>query len=62
MIKCPKCGELVSSDRERCLSCGRVVPDPDRPVERRLRILVIGAFVLGALVLIGGMVRSSLLR
>lgn len=60
MIKCPRCGELVSGDRELCVGCGRPVPDPDRSVERRLRALVIGAFVIGGLALIGGMVRDSL--
>jgi hypothetical protein len=62
MIKCPRCGELVSGDRELCIGCGRPVPDPARPVERRLRALVIGAFVLGALMLIGQMIRDSLAR
>ena len=62
MIKCPRCGELVSGDRELCLGCGRPVPDPSRPVERRLRALLIAAFIVGALVLIGGMVRDSIAR
>jgi len=62
MMKCPRCGELVSGDREICVACGRPVPDPARPVERRLRGLVIAAFVIGALVLIGGMIRDAVLR
>ncbi|MDB4885508.1 MAG: hypothetical protein JWN79_946 [Gemmatimonadetes bacterium] len=62
MIKCPRCGELVSADREICVGCGRRVPDPSRPVEQRLRALVIGAFVLAGLLLIAGMVRDSFLH
>ena len=60
MMKCPRCGELVTGDREICIGCGRPVPDPTRPVERRLRALVIGAFVLGALLMIGGMIRDAI--
>jgi hypothetical protein len=60
MIKCPRCGELVSGDREVCLGCGQPVPDPARPVERRLRVLLIAAFIIGACLLIGGMVRDSM--
>lgn len=60
MTKCPKCGELVTGDRDRCIGCGRAVPDAARPLEQRLRMLVIGAFVLGALVMIAQMVRDSL--
>lgn len=62
MIKCPRCGELVSGGAERCIGCGRLVPDPSRPMERRLRALLIGAFVVGALILLGGLVRDSLLH
>ena len=62
MLKCPRCGELVSPDREICIGCGRRVPDPSRPVETRLRALVIGLFVIAALMLIGGMVRDSFLH
>lgn len=36
------------------------MPDPTRPVDRRLRAWLIGAFVLGALVLIGNLVRDAL--
>ena len=62
MIKCPRCGELVSPDREICVGCGRRVPDPSRLVEQRLRALVIGAFVVAALVLIAGMVRRAVMH
>ena len=62
MLKCPRCGELLSGERELCLGCGRPVPDPSRPVERRLRALLIAAFVAGALAMIAGMVRQSLTR
>ena len=62
MVKCPRCGELVSPDREICVGCGRRVPDPSRPVEQRLRMLVIGAFLIAGLALIAGMVRDSLLH
>lgn len=62
MIKCPRCGELVPVDGERCLGCGRLVPDPSRPVEQRLRALVIGAFVIAAVLLIAGMVRDSIMH
>lgn len=58
MMKCPRCGELVTGDREICVGCGRAVPDPARPAERRWRALMIAAFVAGALWLIGGLVRS----
>ena len=49
-------------DRERCLGCGRSVPDPSRRLEQRLRLLVIAAFVLPALLLIARMVRDSVMR
>lgn len=62
MTKCPRCGELIPVDRERCLGCGRSVPDPSRRQEQRLRVLVIAAFVLPALLLIARMVRDSLMR
>jgi hypothetical protein len=62
MIKCPHCGELVSADREMCVGCGRRVPDPSRPMEQRLRALVIGAFLLAGLAMIAGMVRDSILH
>jgi uncharacterized membrane protein len=60
MMKCPRCGELVTGDREICIGCGRLVPDPSRPAERRLRAVLIAAFVAGALLMIGGMVRNYL--
>lgn len=62
MIKCPRCGELVPVDSERCLGCGRSVPDPSRRLEKRLRLLVICAFVFPALLIIARMVRASLLK
>ncbi|MDB4880374.1 MAG: hypothetical protein JWL60_1820 [Gemmatimonadetes bacterium] len=60
MVKCTHCGELVTGDREVCLGCGRAVPNPDRPVERRLRAMLIAAFVLGGVLMIGQMIRDSL--
>ena len=61
MLRCPACGELVTGEREVCLNCGTVVPDPSRPAERRLRIGLIAFFVAGALMLIGELVRDSVL-
>ena len=62
MLKCPRCGELVSDDREVCAACGQPVPDPARPLERRIRALIIAAFVGGALLLLFGVVRDWLVR
>lgn len=60
MLKCTHCGELVTGERSLCLGCGRAVPDPDRPVERRLRALLIAAFVGGGIIMIGMMIRDSM--
>jgi hypothetical protein len=61
MLRCPSCGELVTGERDICVNCGRAVPDPALPAERRMRAALIAAFVLGALVLLGNLVRQTFL-
>jgi uncharacterized OB-fold protein len=60
MPRCSHCGELVSPERDDCASCGTPVPDHALPLERRVRALIIGSLVLGAMVILGSLVRDWL--
>ncbi len=53
---CPKCHELLDADSLTCMSCGRFVPDPGRATAVWLRRGIIGLLVLGAVVLVLGMI------
>jgi uncharacterized OB-fold protein len=60
MSHCSFCGELVSPEHDACPSCGTPSPDHALPLERRVRALIITSLVLGALVILGSLVRDWL--
>lgn len=62
MITCPRCGELVTGERARCPACDYALPNASSPWERRLRGLIIAAFVIGGLWHIAELVRHAFVR
>ena len=58
--RCPYCAELVSDERETCAACGTRMPDDEVPFERRTRLALVSALVLGAMLILSSFVRDWL--